>query len=150
MIDSELREFLQTGHVCVIATRDEELRPDWGHAAGVRVLKSRCVVFVEPDSSNRSLDNLRANGLIAVVVTEPITHRAIQLKGKGAKLRDLTAAEHKLASRLAQSARQAVIEVGIAPRVAATWNFESLVAVEFELTGVFEATPGPKAGTEVA
>ena len=84
------------------------------------------------------------------MAAEPLTHRSIQLKGERAKLRDLTPAEHKLAKRLAQSARQAVIEVGIAPRVAATWNFDALVAVEFELTGVFEATPGPKAGTEVA
>ena len=149
LIDGELKQFLESGHVCVVATRDAGLRPDWGHAAGVRVLKNRCVLFLESTTGARSLNNLRDNGMIAAVISEPATHRSIQLKGRNANVRDMNATEKRLAVRLAQSARQGVIEVGIAPRVAASWNFETLVAVEFELTGVFDATPGPKAGAEV-
>lgn len=150
LIDAELREFLESGLVCVIGTRDAVLRPDWAHGVGVRFTRNRCVVFIEQATAVRSLANLRDNGMIAVVICEPATHRTIQLKGRNTRLRELTQAEQRLAQRLANSARQAVIEVGIAPRVAAGWNFESLLAAEFELTGVFDATPGPNAGAEVA
>jgi hypothetical protein len=150
LIDAELREFLERGLVCVIGTRDAELRPDWAHGVGVRFAKSRCVVFIEQSTAARSLTNLRDNGMIAVTICEPATHRTIQLKGCNTKLRELTQAEQRLAQRMANSARHAVIEVGIAPRVAAGWNYSNLVAAEFELTGVFDATPGPNAGAEVA
>lgn len=149
-VDAELKSFLEGGHVCVVGTRDAELRPDWAHAAGVRVLKNACVVFIERTTSARSLANLEDNGEIALVICEPWTHRTIQLKGRKTVLRDLTAAEARFARKLAQSARQGIIDVGVSPRVAAAWNYESLLAAEFELTGVFDATPGPNAGAEVA
>ncbi|MBX3459102.1 MAG: pyridoxamine 5'-phosphate oxidase family protein [Planctomycetes bacterium] len=150
MIDGELKRFLEGGYVCTVATRDANLRPDWGHGVGVRVLGSRAVVYLCTHTSGRSIANIRDNGQLALVICEPMTHRTIQLKGSAVATRALDSADQAFAATLAQMARESIVVVGIAPHLAARWNFDDLLAIEFEVTGVFEATPGPKAGKAVA
>ena len=66
-----------------VATRDAAHRPHLTRAVGFRLSadRRRVTVFLPAAASACVLDDLRANGQIAVVFSEPATDRTVQLKG---------------------------------------------------------------------
>ncbi len=90
------------------------------------------------------------NGRIAVVFTQPSTHRTIQLKGTDAALVRATASSIDCS---AQHHREMWIEelcqLGYTREFsAAVWGPlpETLAAIAFTPTAAFQQTPGPGAG----
>jgi hypothetical protein len=75
---------LMHGRVSIlVASRDADHRPHVMRAIGCRVRndRRRVTVMLCSRTSAPVLADLRANGAIAVVFSEPSTHRSVQLKG---------------------------------------------------------------------
>src|SRR4249920_648851 len=70
----------------IVGSRDADNRPHVMRAVGCRLSADlrRITVFLAPSSSAQVLADLRSNASIAVVFSEPTTHRTVQFKGSDA------------------------------------------------------------------
>ncbi len=150
-LDAALAGFIQGGVSVVIASSNAGLEPDVVRGCGCRVSRDlrRVTVLFDRSRDDRVLDDFAANGRIAVVFTQPSTHRTIQLKGTDAAL-VRTASSDRL---VMQAHREMWIEelglVGYTREFsAAVWGPlpETLAAIAFTPTSAFQQTPGPGAG----
>lgn len=151
ILDEDHAAFIQTGVAVVVATRDSDSVPDVARGCGCRVSKDRrrVTVLVEPARAGSVLDNVAANGQVAVVFSQPSTHRTIQLKGSDARLVRITAADRTIASRHLEAWVQELTGIGYRDdfaRAVRGQAAQGMVAIAFTPTAAFQQTPGPGAG----
>ncbi len=140
---------LLEGHDAIgVGSRDASLRPACAMAAGVSFPgdAGRVTVFVPEATGAETFANLEANGRIAVVFEQILTHRAVQVKGRVTELRPAEEAERPLVERSMASFFAQVEAVGGSPPVVRRKRRWPCRAVTFEVEEVFEQTPGPRAG----
>jgi hypothetical protein len=103
-------------------------------------------------SSGRVLDDLRDNGQVAVVFSQPSNNRTLQVKGTDAVVAACDADDEALAARYLQGFVDEIGQLGLAAEVAHTMlgHDGGLVAVRFSVAAAFEQTPGPGAGRPLA
>ncbi len=156
-IGTELKDFLEGGVSVVVGTRDARLVPEITRAWGVLVSKDRkslslCVPLA---TSRRTLDNLVANGQMAVCCSLPTSYRTVQLTGQciattEPRRPDLTAVE-----RHRQAFSRLNARIGFPrQRTETFWRREvetspALVKLRFVPEQVFDQTPGPDAGSHL-
>lgn len=130
-------------------------RPHVARAIGCCVGHDRRMVSVllQADTAVNVLDDLAANGRIAVVFTEPLSNRSLQLKGAGVRIEPAGPGGGQLAQIWGHAYTRQI--AGIAPpswtpaRLFAALvppSAEALVAVSFTPQSIFEQSPGPSAG----
>lgn len=147
------RAFIQQGVSILIASRDGSNRPCVCRASGCSVRDDgRVLVFLDENRGRRVLGAVVATNTVAVVFSEPPTHRTIQVKGTDATV--VMAEDHSdvigayaaafadMLTDLGYSARMATALVQLEPTTAR--------AVLFTPTSVFDQTPGPGAGEAVS
>ncbi|HWQ94955.1 MAG TPA: hypothetical protein VN418_05600 [Gammaproteobacteria bacterium] len=143
--------FIQYRVTMNVAARDASLITTITRALGCRVSddRRRVTVFLPAERCGTLLDNLRANGAIAVVAVRPSTHESIQLKGTDAVIGPLQEGDDAL---MTAHLDQFVADLGsigyseaFARRVIPDRSGE-IVAVAFTPLAVFQQTPGPDAG----
>jgi hypothetical protein len=150
-LDAELAGFIQGGVSVVIASSNDGLEPDVVRGCGCRVSRNlrRVTVFYDKARGEGVLDNIAANGRIAVVFTQPSTHRTIQLKGSDAGTLRTATSDLALASEHRQKWIHELCLLGYPAEIsAAIWGPlpRTLVAIAFTPTSAFQQTPGPDAG----
>jgi len=150
-LDAEHAAFVQGGVSVIVATRDAARLADAVRGCGCRVSRDRrrVTVLVDGARSPALLDNIAANGEIAVVFSQPSTHRTIQLKGSDAELvRALPADRRRIAEHRAAWVAELVALGYARPFVEALWGQwpVTLAAVVFTPTAAYQQTPGPAAG----
>jgi hypothetical protein len=146
--------FMQGGVSVVVASRNSAMVPDVVRGCGCRVSRDRrrVTVLVEPGRSSELLENIRLTGTIAVVFSQPSTHRTIQLKGTDAEVVAVTAADRRIADRHLGAWVEDLVSVGYTAAFAAAVRGRAeagLTAITFTPTSAFEQTPGPAAGTRL-
>ncbi|HET7202541.1 MAG TPA: hypothetical protein VFI92_04155 [Steroidobacteraceae bacterium] len=149
-LDPEHVAFIQGGVSVVVSARNEALVPDVLRGCGCRVSRDRrrVTVLAESARSGDVLDGVRANGMIAVVFSQPSTHRTLQLKGSDATVARATAADQRTARRHLEAWMADMQRIGYDPVFtrAARGDGADLVAITFSVAAAFEQTPGPAAG----
>ncbi len=137
------------GHDAIaVGTRDDALRPACSMAVGVAFPgEGRATVYVPEATGERTLRDLEANGMIAVVFEEISTHHTIQVKGRVAEIRPAGEDERALVERSIGGFFAQVEAHGALPSVVRKKRRWPCRAVTFTVAEVFEQTPGPKAGT---
>ena len=148
-LDPDVVEFIQGGVAVGVATRDDELRPEFARGWGPEVSangRSLRLCVAAPESS-RMRANLERNGAVAVGFSPPTIARAVQMKGVAGAVGEPEAADLE---RVERHVRSFVAEAG---RVGAPAELSQrmfvrtgLVAVSFSIDEVFDQTPGPTAG----
>lgn len=147
-------DFVQSTVSIIVSGRDARLRPSIARALGCRVDADgrRVTVFLRASQSSALLADLRENGVIAVVVSDPDDHRSLQIKGVGAQecaflpedsIRIAAYADAFTAKLIAHAMAEAV------PRTLLACTPGDVVAIAFTPTAVFEQTPGPGAGARL-
>ena len=138
----------------IVGSRDAALRPHVMRAVGCRLSedRSRITLLMPAHSSQAVLDDLRANGQIAVVFSEPTTHRTVQVKGEDAVVAPCGPDDAALAERTLQGFTDEIGRLGFTAEVAQSIlaHEQDLVAVHFGVASAFEQTPGPAAGEPLA
>ena len=134
-----------------VATRDAARRPHLTRAIGFRLSadRRRVTVFLPAAASACVLDDVRANGQIAVVFSEPATDRTVQLKGSDASIAPVEADDLEHLRAYAEAFADAIGELGFARQVAQTVLHApttDVIAVQFTPCEGFDQTPGPGAG----
>lgn len=138
-------------HVSVIVgSRDALHRPHLMRAVGCRLSadRRRVTVLMPQGSGQAVLDDLRDNGRIAVVFSEPSSNRTLQLKGGDATVAPCEPGDALLADTYLQGFVDEIGQLGFAAEVAHTMlrHGDALMAVHFTVDAAFEQTPGPGAG----
>ncbi len=146
---------LMARHVSIIVgTRDAALRPHVMRAVGFRLSddRRRLAVLLPQARSDELIDDVRANGRIAVVFSEPTTHRTLQVKGRDAVVLPCDAADRDVAARTLEGFVDELGQIGFTAEVAQTIlrHDDDLVALQFTIAEAFEQTPGPTAGERLA
>ncbi len=140
---------LLAGHdAVVVGARDAALRPACALAAGVAFSDEpgRVTAFLPEATSEAVLACLGENGQIAVVFEEILSHHTIQLKGRVVAMRPAAEDERAVVEKAVEGFFRQVEAVGGAPGVVRRRRRWPCRAVTFEVSDVFEQTPGPRAG----
>lgn len=152
MIHGELAAFVQEGVGIYIGTRNAALEPNGARALAARVERNgeRLVVYLTEVASVRLMPDLESNGQAAVTFGRPVDERAMQVKGTFVGARP--ARDDERASLEAQwdAFTRSLEAIGVAPASRSAWPRWPAVAITLTPTAVFEQTPGPKAGNQLA
>jgi len=150
-IDPEHAAFIQGPVSVIAASRDAAATPHLVRGLGCRLCEQRrrVTIFLAASQAQAVLADLRANGTIAVVFSQPSTHRTVQLKGDDASIGVASASD------LAAVAAYQDMMVG----ELRSWDFpesftrsllafipDDVLTVTFTISAAFSQTPGPKAG----
>lgn len=150
-LDAELTAFVQGAVGIVVASRDAALCPSVGRAAGCRVDPDRRALTILLAASQNAalLDDIRRHRTIAVVFSEPSSHRTVQLKGRDAVECAVVDEDLRAAAAYAQAFDAELARVGFRggyARALVAYEPGDLVAVRFSAEQGFLQTPGPRAG----
>ena len=148
----DLVAMMARGVSVIVASRDAALRPNLMRAVGSRVEEDgrTITVYLSRRQSRQVVQNLAATGNIAVVFSEPSTHRSVQLKASRLDMRNADAQDTAVLERYRVAMEREIQQVGFAPpltRAMLAHRLEDVVAVRFTPEQAFDQTPGPRAGT---
>lgn len=151
-LDQDHAAFIQGSVSVIAASRNADNEPNLSRAIGCRVASDhrQVTLFFFVAQSVALLADLRSNGAIAVVFSEPSTHRTLQLKGTDATVSPLTEGDgHIIATyrqRLVDELQKIFFPESFS-RALTACSAGDVVAVTFTVSAAFVQTPGPKAGT---
>ncbi len=155
LLPPDLAALMARGISVNVASRDAAMRPSLMCAVGSRVDDGgrSITVFVSRRQSRQLVQDVAATGCIAVVFSEPATHRTVQVKATRASLRNATREDEAVLARYLASMEIEIQRVGHPPpvtRAMLAHRLDDVVAISFEPEQAFDQTPGPKAGTPLA
>ncbi|NNU44505.1 hypothetical protein [Ramlibacter montanisoli] len=148
----DLVAMMARGISVIVAARDAGLRPSLMRAVGSRVEADGrdITVYLSRPQSRQVLEDLASNGHIAVVFSEPSTHRTVQLKASRVEMRGAGEGDAPVLARYLRSMEHEIQQVGFAPpltRAMLAHRLQDVVAVRFTPEQAFDQTPGPRAGS---
>ena len=155
-LGADLAAFLQGGVGIVAASRDTRLLASVGRAVGCRVDDddaTRVTIFLVPSESGVLLEDIRASGRVAVVFSEPSSHRTVQLKGVDARERAVGERDLEVLAAYADALDAELASIGFGDGYARALIAHppgDLVGVSFTGGEAFVQTPGPRAGAPLA
>ena len=109
-------------------------------------------ILFHPEQAAELLEDVRSQGVIAVVFSEPPTHITLQLKGSDARIVETPPGAEQLRDSHVEDFANIVMPMGFSPALIRGAIGGTLVmpsAVEFTLDSVYEQTPGAKAGARL-
>lgn len=135
----------------IVCSSDAALRPSLMRAVGSTITPDgrTVTVFVARRQSRKLLQDLAATGRIAVVFSQPSSHRTLQVKANRVLVRPMEAADRPLLARYLLAMEQELIAVGVGPpltRAMLAHTPDDVVAIRFDPTDAFDQTPGSRAG----
>ncbi len=155
LLPPDLVAMMARGVSVNVASRDAAMRPSLMRAVGSSVEQDGrwITVFVSRSQSRQLVQDLAATGCIAVVFSEPATHRTVQLKATHVELRHATAQDEPALAAYLTSMEVELGRIGYPPaipRAMLSHRLQDVVAISFEPQQAFNQTPGPRAGTPLA
>ncbi|HYF44005.1 MAG TPA: hypothetical protein VEA35_16385 [Ramlibacter sp.] len=150
----DLLALMRRGVSVIAGSRDAAMRPSIMRAVGSDLsADGRSVtLYLVRAQSRQLLQDIAATGHVAVVFSEPATHRTVQLKGSRATSRQAGPQDQAVLARYLASMEQEIARVGYPPemtRAMLAHRLEDVVAVTFEPDEAYDQTPGPRAGTSL-
>lgn len=155
MLTDDQAAFIQRGNISITAaSRDARRLPSVVRAAACRLDagRQRLTLLLATRQSAQVLADIAATGAIAVVFSEPSTHRTLQFKGSDARVGPAEPGDLALAQAHAEAFVEEIVPLGYTRELARTVHSvpgDELTAVTFTVTEAYEQTPGPRAGAKV-
>ncbi len=151
-ISGDLAAFLQQGVGIYVGTRNAAMEPNGARAiaAGVEDEGGRVVVYLAGIAAARLLPDLESNGQIAVTFGRPVDERAVQVKGLFVEARAARDDERAILVAQWEGLTRQLEAIGVARQARSAWPTWPATAIALKPTAIFEQTPGPAAGTQLA
>jgi hypothetical protein len=152
LLSPEHIAMIDKGVSAIVASRNAANRPSLMRAvgAGISADGAEITVYLSRSQSRQLLQDVAATGHVAVVFSEPLSHRTVQVKARAAQLRAADDSDLPLLRRYLASMEQEVGSVGFGPTFVRTMlacSIEDTVAIRFAPSQAFDQTPGPRAGS---
>ena len=150
-LPADLLAMIARGVSCIVGSRDEALRPSIMRAVGSQVTADGAgiTVYLSRSQSRQLLQDIASTAHLAVVFSEPASHRTVQLKSRTASIRAATEADRPALDRYLASMEHEIGRVGYPVHMARAmlaYRLDDLVALTFTPELAFDQTPGPRAG----
>jgi hypothetical protein len=147
-------DFMQRGVSLMVGACSDDKMPVVARATGCRVFKDQGKVSVLMSATQGAevLRCIRQNGAVAVVFSQPSTHRTIQVKGKDASVTGAVSDDHDLAARYRDMFAAELAPLGFNPDLIRTFLAcppADLVSLNFTPDEAYTQTPGPAAGQRI-
>ena len=151
LIDEELAEFLQSGISMHAASVGPGNVPQITRAAGCRIAPDRrsVTVYLVASQARELLEEIGANGTVAVAFTKPRSARSVQLKGTDARIVPVRPEDAIEVDRQVARFDAELRSMGFPERFGWTLaggSAPGLAAIAFTPGSAFVQTPGPAAG----
>ena len=149
VLDATVVEFIHGGVAVGVATRDDDLRPEFARAWGPEVSADgrSLTLCVSAPAGSRMRANLERNGAVAVGFSPPTIARAVQVKGVATRVGEPEPADLERAERHVRTFVAEAERIGAPPEISRRMFVSpGLVAVQLSVDEVFDQTPGPTAG----
>jgi len=146
--------FLERGVSVSVASSDRAKRLRLGRALGCRASADGAwlSVYLDRAASGALLAAIAETGRVAVVITEPSTHRSVQVKGEDARVGALEPEEAGIPAHHTDAFVVELAGIGFTEdftRALMAHDPADVVAVRLRPAAVFDQTPGPNAGARV-
>jgi len=151
MADDRIHDALGAGTSLFVGTVAADGAPLCCRAMAIRSTDglATATVYVPIATSRETLSNLATTHRLSVVVTKPIEHESIQLKGTSTTAR-LARNDEEAFVRSGISGLGDVLErLGVPRHVLKSFVIWPAFAIEMKVDQIFDQTPGPKAGTRL-
>jgi hypothetical protein len=153
-LDDALAGFITGGVSIIVASRDDYNRPSLVRALGCRLSADRrqIDILLSSGQSQSLIQDWHRHGDIAVVFTQPSTHRSIQLKGSDARLGAVQPGDAALMRDYREALADDLGQVGYTREFSLALLHcpqDDACVVSFQPTIAFSQTPGPEAGARL-
>lgn len=151
LIDAELAAFLSGAVSMLVATADAQRQPSLVRALGCRLSADHreLTLLLARSRSAPVIARLQSNPAVAVVFSQPSTHRTLQLKADDATLLPATDGDAALAAAYLERMVPELERVGMSAaftRAFLAFSDHDLVGLRLRPTVAFSQSPGPQAG----
>ena len=146
---------IDKGVSAIVASSNAAGQPSLMRAMGAAITPdgTRITVFLARAQSRQLLQDLAATGRVAVVFSEPHSHRTVQVKSARTQQRAAVPEDQPCLARYLRAMAHEIGRVGFDAelvRAMLAYRLDDLVAVSFTPDEAFDQTPGPKAGQRLA
>ncbi|SEM52516.1 Pyridoxamine 5'-phosphate oxidase [Gemmobacter aquatilis] len=151
-IDDTIATFISGQVMIGLATVDWTGQASIARSVGARVGEGGATIdlLISATQWRNAVENLAANGALAVTFSSPADYVTYQIKGQ-ATVAGAGADEMALAQGYVAGMRDRLAALGVPPDVSAQWFcVEDLQIVRLRPSLVFVQTPGPRAGEAIA
>lgn len=149
LLPPELIAMMDKGVSVIVSACSLAMRPSIMRAVGSSITPGTVTVYVSRQQSRQLIQDIASTGRIAVVFSEPASHRTVQVKASRARIRCAEVSDEAALARYLASMEQEIEQVGFSPtytRAMLAHRLDDVVAISFEPAQAFDQTPGPKAG----
>lgn len=155
ILDAANARFICSGVSINAASGRAGALPSLARAVGCRISADhrRITLLLASTPAAALLDDIRRSGAIAVVFTQPSTHRTVQLKGVDARIVPPEAGDDALTRSYTEAFVIELAPLGHPAEVVRSllaFAADDIVALEFTPSSAFSQTPGPSAGEPLA
>ena len=155
MLTDDQARFIQGRVSITAASRDARRLPSVVRASACRVSADRrqVTLLLATRQAGQVLADIAATATIAVVFSEPGTHRTLQFKGTDAQASAVLPGDADVAAAHQADFVEAIVPLGYTRDFARAVHdvpAGELSAVTFTVADIFEQTPGPRAGSRVS
>lgn len=155
LLSAELIAMVDRGVSVIVSSCNAALRPSLMRAVGSAITPDgqTITVYLSRKQARQLLEDVAATGRIAVVFSEPYSHRTLQVKAVSARLRSARSSDQPILQRYLLAMQDEVSRVGFGhafTRAMLAYGIDDVVAVSFEPEQAFDQTPGPKAGAPLS
>lgn len=149
---------LQCAVSVIVGTRDAANRPHIVRALGYRVHPSGVparglTIFLDLAGAAHVIADVRDNGHVAVVFSQPSTHKSVQFKGAAARIEPPQAGDRELVRDYIQRLTVEICSMGYPSQLVPgmfTHDPDQLINLSFVPDQAFEQTPGVLAGQPIS
>ncbi|MBM9501835.1 hypothetical protein JWG44_16390 [Leptospira sp. 201903071] len=136
-----------------IATRNSNLKPHFARAFGIRWNEEQrlITVLVPKVVAQTCLEDIQDNGLIATTVAHMSSFKTRQFKGTVQQINECSDADYELMQKIREAGSE-TSKMFFGPNAGEGWGkyiLKPAVAITFELSELFEQSPGAKAGEKL-
>lgn len=151
LIHADHAAFMQGGVSISIGSCDVDNQPWLGKAMGCRVTADSMTVtvFAAASHSPELMAAIAQTGAIAVVFSQPSTHRTLQLKGRDARVIAAVSGDQVIVQAYRDAFVKELLPLGfneLPIRAFLACAAEDLVRISFSPCAAYTQTPGPHAG----
>jgi hypothetical protein len=155
LIDAAHAAFLQGAVSIIVSSCGPGLRPQLMRAVGCRVAPDlrEVTVLINRVQAAQVLADIDTNGRIAVVFSEPSSHRTLQLKAGDAHVVPVGTDDLMLMERYRTLMTAEIAGIGLGGSLVDAMlrcSFTEAAALCFIPNAAFQQTPGPQAGAPLA
>jgi hypothetical protein len=155
LLTPEHLAMMDAGVSVIASSCGPDLAPSVMRAVGSLIgAQGRLVtVYLCRSQSAQLLRDVALGGRLAVVFSQPSTHKTVQLKTRAARLREARESDVPVLQRYRISMERELTLLGFGPvfaRAMLAHRLDDVVAIEFEPEQAFDQTPGSKAGQPIA